>query len=410
MHHYPHLDMDRGGSFTEGELPDDMGDGLEEGNPHLRGWVPPDDRLWLHPSEIAKMRPTPLGLSPSGAPAPRRVGRRSQATAVAAAAVVVAVVLLVLVVDRLPGDAPGSLPADTTSLTTALVPAPAVAAVAARLGRSIVGLVVDRPGEQSMATGAAMAPGDLVVTAAAAVAGASGVTVVSSSGRRLAATVVGSDPTTGVAVIRVHGHLDAASFAEQVAAGQLAMTACMCDRRAVTTGHPSATIAVARVEAVGVRPVGTTDLLDAIEADHVRSAAWGAVLADGTGKVAGILDTRTSAGGQTLDVFVPGWLAADVAAKLATDHHVVHGWLGVTGSEAGGSCGALVQSVMPGTPAQSALVPGDVVVAVDGRPVCDWVELQATLYVMAPDEAVDLEVVGPSGPTTVAVALSPSPG
>lgn len=411
--------MDRGGQFTEGELPDGMGDGPEDDPSPLRGWVPPDDRLWLHPSEVAKLgapddvvggRPPTAPSLASAAGVPGQ-GRRSQAVAVSAAVVSIAVVLLVLIAERGPAQPGAPMPVGTTSLATALVPSAALTSVAARLDRSLVGLVVRRSSGTSSATGVAMAPGDLVVTSSSAVAHATSVTAVSSSGQRLRARLLGTDPTSGVAVLRVDGQLTPARFDDDVNAGQLAMTACVCDRiRDILAGNVVDTMALARVDAVGVQPSGGPGLLDTIEADRVRADDRGAVLTDSSGGVAGLLDTHGTGHGGSVDVFVPGWLAEDVATQLAQHRRVVHGWLGVTGVTESGGCGAQVQSVVPGAPAQSALTPGDVVLAVDGRQVCGWPELQASLYVMAPDQPVELEVAGPSGTTVVDVALSASPG
>lgn len=435
--------MDRGGPFTEGDFPDDAGEGSDEDPLPLRGWVPPDDRLWLHPSEVAKLAGShPAGSELAGshdaelvdaeladaelAGLGARAGessaggrargkrpeqaRRSRLTTLSVAMVTAAVVLLVLVVERGPGAPTTSLPVSTTSLATALVPSAALSSVTARLSRSLVGLVVRRSSGTATATGTAMAPGDLVVTAASAVDKATSITAVSPSGQRLHARVLGSDPTSGVAVVKVNGKLDPARFGNDVIAGQLAMTACVCSRATdVLAGHLAATMALARVDAVGVRPASQPKLLDAIETGRVRSDGVGSVLTDSNGRVDGVLAGRITGRGNGIDMFVPGWLAAGVAQQLANQHRVIHGWLGVTAVSVPGTCGAQVVSVVPGTPAQHTLVPGDVVVAVDGRPVCDWAELQASLYVVAPDQPVDLQVVEPSGATTVAVALSGSP-
>jgi len=424
--------MDHGDPLTEGAFPEDGDDELA-GDLPLRGWVDPDDRLWLHPSEVAKL---PVGDTPAGgarhdapgavddalmhamasasADSPSRPGRPTDLRprsgwALAGAALVAAVVAAAVI--RLPAPSgPTSLPAATTSLTTAVVPAAAVREVARRLGSSLVGLVVARGRTRTMVTGAVIRPGDLAVTGLSAVRDASVVTAVASSGRRLAASLVGTDPTTGVAVVKLAGSLPPAQIADDLDPGQLAMTECLCARAPADPARPAAAVGMARVQAVGVRPTGPTHVLDAVEVDGTRRDAIGSVLADGHGHVAGILDGRAADGHSLVDVFVPGWLAADVAEQLATTHQVVHGWLGVTGQDRHGGCGAHVLQTVPGTPAAQVLSPGDVVVAVDGRQVCTWAQLQAALYVMRPDQSVQLRIDGPNGPATVDVALSGSPG
>jgi S1-C subfamily serine protease len=399
--------MDHGDPLTEGAFPDEPGEGDEEpiGDLPLRGWVDPDDRLWLHPSEVAKLAGAGPSMARSGSSSPSR--RRSGRTLVGAALVVA---LLAAAAVKLPlSSGPSPLPVNTTSLTTAVFPAAAVRAVAARLGSSLVGLVVDRGQHQTMVTGAVIHPGNLVVTGLAAVQNASVVRAVAASGRRMAASVVGTDPTTGVAVVRVSGKLPPAQFADDLDPGQLALTECLCAHAATNPSMPAATVGMARVQAVGVQPGGPHRILDALEADGTRHDTVGSVLADGQGHVAGILESKTAVGGSRLDVFVPGWLASAVAEQLATGHRVVHGWLDVTGESVRGGCGAKVLDILTGGPANQALESGDVIVAVDGRPVCTWAQLQADLYVIAPDEPVELQLDTPNGSTTVAVALSSSP-
>lgn len=463
--------MDSGGSFTEGGLPDEENDG-SDGLPS-RGWLPPDDRLWLHPSEMAKCAdaddlppaspvPTPApdlvesfdglaalddlptfdklsrasarGDRPQLVGAGRGTGAHPRtAGIVSVAAVVVAVAMVVLMTDRITAAnrSTPALTAATTSLTTAVTPTSQLQATMSDVRASLVGLVVSRHGSQHLETGVAMAPGNLVVTADAAVAGATGIVAVTAQGRRMPAKLLGTDSTSGVSVVQVHGRVDPARFSTaRPQTGELAITECLCQSASaeVTNAPLTPTVVFGRIEAVGVgdddsgsssrstdrdtgAPAGARGLIDTVEADYapVTADAWGDVLVNGNGQVAGILAGRTHHAGRRLDVFVPGWLAEKVAATLAVDHRIVHGWLGVTGSSEHGSCGAVVDSVIAGAPAQHALVPGDVVVGVDGRPVCNWSELQASLYVVPPDQTVDLSVDGRSGSRTVAVQLSPSP-
>lgn len=546
--------MRHGSPFAEGGKPDDQGDDGDD--LPLRGWLPPDDRLWRHPSELADIaHPAAgagdsqdsqddggiglgdLGLSEIGlgdlglddlglsdasraelegfgavddlsvgdlsagdlsmgdlsvgdhsararglghghgghghrASTMPRSAHRQLPVMLSLVAVVMAVTMVVFVADRLAVTprTSSALTAEATSLTTEVIPASQVAATVASVRSSLVGLVVTRRDHAEVETGVAMAPGDLVVTSVPAVAGASKIVAITPNGRRVPATLVASDSTSGVSVIRVAGRVTPAHFADSRArAGQLAITECLCQSTAPAKASPvlKPTVAVARVEAVGVGdtdsdsdssgpavgsvpvrhrrsvtggPVVGSDttatsepgpptaphvptsghdaatpvhgLLDAVESDYAPLAPnpWGSVLVNGDGQVAGILASRTETHGKRLDVFVPGWLADTVAALLARDHRVVHGWLGVTGATTPRVCGAVVMSVLPGAPAQKTLAPGDVVTAVDGRSVCNWSELQAALYVISPGRPVDLSVDDAGHEQSITVQLSASPG
>jgi len=446
--------MDSGGSFTEGGLPEDHDDGSDE--LPSRGWLPPDDRLWLHPSEMAKRfdsapsagRPEDLVPLPKSGPLDAQADAEALSTIRSStlaptthrrsadlfnlAAIVVAVAMVVLMADHVTnvGRATPTLTAATTSLTTAVTPTSQVQTTMTDVRSSLVGLVVTRHGSKHLETGVAMAPGNLVVTTVPAVAGATSVIAVTSQGRQLPATVVGSDRVSGVSVIRVQGRVDPAHFATTPAqTGELAMTECLCQSTGGGSAVPHApTVVFGRIEAVGVGDDdidgpsphaetersgtdGAANLIDTVEADYapLTSGELGSVLVNGEGQVAGVLAGHTRSDGRQVDVFVPGWLAEKVAHQLVATHRVVHGWLGVTGSSERGGCGAVVDSVIAGAPAQHALVPGDVVVSVDGRQICNWSELQASLYVVPPEQTVDLSVDGPDGSSTVAVRLSPSP-
>ncbi len=434
--------MDRGGPFTGDGAPEDAGD--EDAAP--RGWLPPDDRLWRHPSELGKVDDDPVDLStlslddlgpvvgdghrlpwpsrPGLAARGRPAATRRPAAVVGAAAVVLAVVLVVMVADRsvhAPTRQANVLAANDTSLTTAVAPAPRLRAMVQEVRRSLVGLIVGpQHGTRSLVTGVATGDG-LVITAATAVGRTTQVTALLPDGRRVGATVLGVDSHSGVAVVAVAQPVPPASFAgRDLAPGDLAMTECLCDHVPASgaSSAPAAAVALATVEAVGTPGTGTVPgtaqpLLDVIQADHVPmpQQAWGGVLVDGAGQVAGILDSQATTSGERMDVFVPGWLARRVAEQLATEHRVDHGWLGITGASAPGSCGgAAVRSVIADAPAAAVLAPGEVVVGVDGNRICTWAELQAATYVVPPGHTVDLQVRGTGGTRTVAVALSASPG
>lgn len=429
--------MDRGSPFGFGDLPEDPDDSADEdplaGQPlAFRGWIPPEDRLWRHPSELAGLGEIPdPGASgdrdrsrPERSPADRfrsdraRADRRAVAPVAVAGAVFVAVAVITLVLaDGMPGAhqdradrvSVSAAAAKVTDSTMVMVPAAAVVKMIAALRPSLVELVTVSGRHRRVGTGVALPGGDLVLTAATAVSGTARVEAVTASGRRYRARVVGSDPRSGVAVVDVDDGdgLTPAPFADEtVSAGQLAVAACLC--RSGTA--PNA--ALAKVTDVGTAAVegSRPHLVDAILANAPLSAdARGGVLLDADGQVIGILDTQTSSGSSTVGVFVPTPVAMGTAAQLAAGHPVVHGWLGVSATDQAGGCGAQIVQVMAGSPAQaSGLRPGDVIDAVDGHQVCSLADLQGRLYVLAPEQRVELGVVTAAGATTMPATLAAS--
>ena len=419
------------GPFFFGEPPDDLG-GLGFGaDPDAlqRGWLPPEDRLWRHPSEIQGSGPRPVSDDQASSDTPRR-GRSGNRWMGAAAGVVgaAAVASVAVAVTRGPSttsSAPRAIAASDTALTTA----PAASGSSASRPVTIVGPDVMKMVDTMRAslvslsaqagssvagrvTGVVLPGGSLVVTAAASVGSATSFDVVTVDGRRHNGKLVGVDARSGVAVVSVQDHLQPASFGDNdVSADQLAVAACVCGGGASSAG--TADVAIGMVRAVGTTATldGGPSLVNAIEAEMpLGPSSWGSVLLDDHGQVIGILDGERSTGDDVFGYFVPTSLALGVADELATSHHVAKGWLGVVCTDAPGG-GAEVTTVLPGSPAATAgLHPGDVVEAVDTRGVASLADLQALLYTSLPGTKLQLTVLrnGSVSTTPVVVRASPS--
>ncbi len=338
--------MEHGG-FSGGGNPDDPeGIGDEAGFPQ-RGWLSPEDRLWRHPSEVSGFG-LPRPAADRGAGLGRQARRRARRASLAAGVVGVAaltatlVVVLTLVDSKSPtvasktstSDRIDAVPASTTSLTSMPVVGRDVMQMIAAVRPSLVGLEpLGAEGPTSM-TGVVLPGGELVVTAASAVAGVSQLDVVTASGKRMRGQVVGSDAHSGVAVISTTGGLAPATFAdEDVKPSDIDIVACLCAQAPSSAlSDAPAAAAVGMVQEVGmsVDVDGGTHLVNAIEAEMpLGPTSWGGVLLDSHGRILGILDGQMTAGDDTIGLFVPSPLAEGVALELAKDHQVDHGWLGV---------------------------------------------------------------------------------
>jgi S1-C subfamily serine protease len=419
--------MDSGDAFTDGDLPDD--DLPDEGTTEpQRGWLPPDDRLWRHPSELARLQPTqPSGsLLDAGAGGwhNRRLRRASvAATVVGAAALATTMAVVITIIDTqtaVPGVSTNgvarTITVSTTSLTSARV---GIGPDVVRLVSSIRPSLVDVDPVGSTATrmtGVVLPGGNLVVTAASAVTGLTSVTVVTADGKRHRGQVVGSDATAGVAVIDTTGGLTPATFADEVVQpDDLDVVACLCaeepDTSAVNRDPAVASVGMVRTVSTGVILRTGPTLVNGIEADmSVGPASLGGALLDGRGHVVGVLAGEANDRSDTVGVFVPAPLVEGVASQLAQNHRVEHGWLGVRcASTVEG--GATVNEVLPGSPAAAAgLKPGDRVVAVDSHTVSSLADLQERLYIVPPGATVQLSVIRANTPTAMSIKLANSPG
>jgi len=337
---------------------------------------------------------------------------------------VATVVVVAFTVTNSPGVTRATLtvvPATNASLVTepsgAGITAPLVVQMVKELRPSLIAIGPVSGSRSSHMTGIVLAGGDMAVTSAAAVGSATRVDIVTSSGQKRRVSVLGSDPTSGIAVVGTGGGLTPAPFADGgVAPGELAIAACLCGD-AVAAAAADDTVATA---AVGeVRKVGTADtlrsgtrLVDTIDADMpLGPSPLGGVLLNAQGQVVGILDGRTRTSKGRTGVFVPASLAVGVAHELATSHKVEHGWLGIKCTDAPDDGGARITTVMAGSPAASAgLHQGDIVEAVDSHPIDSLADLQASLYTSPPGTPVSVMLVrsGQDMMTTMTLAGSPT--
>ena len=266
-----------------------------------------------------------------------------------------------------------------------------------------------------------------MLTSASVVGGATSVGVTLDSGRELTGRVVGSDPATDIAVIKIDGDDPFPSAVLGTAAdlrvGQQAI-AIGCPAELV--GGPSVTVGVISALHRSVRSASGGVLLDMIQTDARVPTGWpGGALLDASGSVVGI---TTSVGAATADTgtagsagtgtgpagtgssngaggfgfAVPIDLARSVADQIIRDGRVSSVWLGVQGGDLewvtaaglGVPGGARVAEVMSGSPAAEAgLVGDDVIIGVGGTPVTSMGQLVVALRHHRPGDVVTLDIL-----------------
>jgi len=385
------------------------GQGADEPDAPLRGWIDPDDRLWRHPSEVTGGGPR-TGEVPVLLNAPPRHPYRGAVMVLVGVVAVMAVIAWVVVLLSPASTKPLSTTRDTAAVapTTLAGPQNAVPAVAQTAGRSIVELRATTGQGTVTLIGVAVAEGGLVATTADLLAGAHKVVMVGAGGTLDPATVVATDTASDVALVTVPQDLPVAPFADDAALGvgspDLMLSFVPAGGTTVALHcTPGAVTGVATAITSG--PAGGMPAIDSSPA--APGGAAGDPLLNASGDVVGILyDTNPGAAGPA--TFLPSQLVVGVADDLRSRNRVVHGWLGVGGSDAPGGGGARVVTVNAGSPAQGKLAAGQVIVGVDTMPVRTMAELRARLYVLAPGAVVAVSVQQAGGTKVVDLTLGAS--
>jgi serine protease Do len=234
------------------------------------------------------------------------------------------------------------------------------------------------------------------------------------------AKVVGRDPRTDVAVLKIdEQNLPFVTFADsdKIEVGDVALA----------IGNPfgvGQTVTMGIVSAIGRGGMGIEDYEDFIQTDAaINPGNSGGALVDTEGRLIGIntaILSRTG-GNQGVGFAVPVNLARSVMEQLISHGKVERGLLGVflqtltpelaKEFHAPDTGGALVSEVMPGSAAEKAgLQQGDVIVALDGKPVSDSRNLKLAIGRLGPGKKVNLKVLRDGKEKNFAVTLKEDAG
>jgi S1-C subfamily serine protease len=237
------------------------------------------------------------------------------------------------------------------------------------------------------------------------------------------ATIVGTDPSADVAVVKLDGAsgLTPATFADsdkvQVGDVAVAIGAPLGLSNTVTDGIISATNRAVNLGSNG----NENTVIDAIQTDAaINPGNSGGALVNGAGEVIGMNTAIASVAGQGsgdqsgnigVGFAIPGNTAKRIATELIENGKATRALLGVSatteaqdGSAVGS--GARVVSVQDGSPAADAgLKAGDVVTAIDDRPVTSSTELTAAVRSRTPGDTVTLTVARGGQSQSIEVTL-----
>ncbi|HZQ86110.1 MAG TPA: trypsin-like peptidase domain-containing protein [Acidimicrobiales bacterium] len=387
--------------------------------------LPPDDRLWRHPSELAVVGgPQLASTGHSFAGSPARLFEARLWPVVLVSGVVGALIATVAAYTVGGATHRVAVPAlerdvDTGPVVTLASAGPATfVSGAARVQPSCVVLIAHDAHGNRVANGVVFRSDGMVLTAAHAVAGAQSLTATVGGTRRATAHIVASDPNSDVAVVKLTG--DGYAPAPMGSAIDLDVgDALLTVRPPGGTGNvpgDAASVGAMGQEIVGA---GGNHLSDLVRIDTVAPAQTvGAPVVSDDGTVVAIT-TAIGPAGQSTVWATPVDLARQVAAQLLASGHVVPVWLGVQGGDVpttdaqamGVRGGAHVTRVDTGSPAAaSGLHAGDVVVGLDGHEVTSMANLIMAVHALAPGTRVELDVVRQNMPERLTAVIAPRPG
>jgi serine protease Do len=270
------------------------------------------------------------------------------------------------------------------------------------------------PEMQGAGSGVIVSADGYVLTNNHVVEGAKEITVTLPDNREFSGTVVGLDPQTDLAVIKVE-----ASDLPFVQWGD--SSTLQVGEYVLAVGNPfglNSTVTLGIVSALGRGGMGITQYEDFIQTDAaINPGNSGGALVNTQGELVGINTAifSRSGGYQGVGFAVPTKLAKPIYFSLVKTGSVVRGFLGVgiqavtpdlaASFQLDKAQGALVTNVMPGSPAdQAGIQRGDVIVEYEGQDVMDPRTLQGqvvgtvvgnqiTLVVMREGEKVTLRPV-----------------
>src|SRR6195256_100217 len=233
----------------------------------------------------------------------------------------------------------------------------------------------------SLGSGVIVGPEGYILTNHHVVEAADEIELALADGRKAPAKVVGTDPETDLAVLKVDiADLPAVTFGnpQKLSVGDMVLA----------IGNPfgvGQTVTMGIVSALGRSHLGISTFENFIQTDAaINPGNSGGALVDAAGNLIGINSAIYSRSGGSLGIgfAIPASSAKHVMEQIIQTGSVTRGWIGVEAREItpemgesfrlGATTGVLIEGVLRGGPAERAgLKPGDILVAIEGRPVKD---------------------------------------
>ncbi len=275
--------------------------------------------------------------------------------------------------------------------------------------------------ESSLGSGVIMSPEGYILTNNHVTTGADQIVVALRDGRETLARVVGSDPETDLAVLKIDlKNLPAITIgrSEGLRVGDVALA----------IGNPfgvGQTVTMGIISATGRNQLGLNSYEDFIQTDAaINPGNSGGALMDANGNLTGINTAifSKSGGSQGIGFAIPVKLAMEVMKSIIEHGQVIRGWLGIEVQPLSkelaesfgltGRPGIVVAGIFRDGPAQKAgLQLGDVILSIDGEPAGDGRKSMNQVARIKPTDKVTIQVMrnGKELNLTAEIGLRPPP-
>jgi len=255
----------------------------------------------------------------------------------------------------------------------------------------------------SLGSGVIVSSKGYILTNHHVVEAADEIEVALADGRKLKAKVVGSDPEIDIAVLQVEGvPLPAIVFGDTDAlrVGDVVLA----------IGNPygfGQTVTMGIVSALGRSHLGINTFENFIQTDAaINPGNSGGALIDSAGNLVGInaaIYSERTRGSLGIGFAIPASSAKQVMEQIIQTGSVTRGWIGVQGREItpemveslrlGTLNGVLIEEVLRGGPAERAgLKAGDILIAIEGKPVTDPNEMLNLVAALVPGKPASIRL------------------
>ncbi|ALI08376.1 MULTISPECIES: Do family serine endopeptidase AlgW [Pseudomonas] len=275
--------------------------------------------------------------------------------------------------------------------------------------------------ESSLGSGVIMSPEGYILTNNHVTAGADQIVVALKDGRETLARVIGSDPETDLAVLKIDlKNLPAITIgrSDSIRIGDVTLA----------IGNPfgvGQTVTMGIISATGRNQLGLNNYEDFIQTDAaINPGNSGGALVDANGNLTGINTAifSKSGGSQGIGFAIPVKLAMEVMKSIIEHGQVIRGWLGIEVQPLtqelaesfglSGRPGIVVAGIFRDGPAQKAgLQLGDVILSIDGEPAGDGRRSMNQVARIKPTDKVTIQVMrnGKELKLTAEIGLRPPP-